>query len=490
MILFPCEACGKVICADDQSANQHLPCPYCQKMLTVPAESVVDCCLVYRDPRQPNGEPMSSTELQEQLEAGNLHASDLIWTKQVWRPLNQVLNLPLAVSAPQNDQPEIAVRFEELAPLPGFAPLEKKTARRKKRGAKASATMVVASDAGPKTPMTERLKKIVFVLIALGVLGFGVVRALRIYNYATNRVASVMVFNGTDNGIAFQLPFSGFDPLPVPANSFTTRENLVVGIPCRKTMNLWQISGDVFSQDFSQLGTPSTKLSVPIRPCHDTVVNYGQVPFPVYRNLTELYTTDALATQEQCQAVVQELASNKAPALAKKLYDQAQGKVREHLVKMVNDTTFSDQDYNFAEMKITFGNRPEPVAPVSPDNRDCLFKPERFTHVFPSGVFTIQGEAELTALSIKTSANFRPPVPGVEFEASGQLNITKGEDGSLRLELELSQHRSQSIPAQYRGSWQYVAQLTPQGEWSWHWFFSKDSQTVRIEADGSISDMK
>ncbi|MBO4620727.1 MAG: hypothetical protein J5654_11535 [Victivallales bacterium] len=488
MILFPCEACGKVICADDQSANQHLPCPYCQKMLTVPAESVVDCCLVYRDPRQPNGEPMSSAELQEQLEAGNLHANDLIWTQQVWRPLTQVLNLPLTVSAPQNDLPEIAVRFDELAPLPGFAPLPK-FGRHKKRPAKDSA--VAATDAAPKTPVGERIKKFAFALVALGVCVFGVVRALRIFNYATKRLASVMIYNGTTTDIVFQLPFSGFDPSPAAAESHATRENLVVGLPCRKTMKIWTVSGNLFSMDYSQLGAPVAELSVPIRPCHDTVVNYGQVPFPVYRNLEELSQPDALVTQEQCQTVVRELASNAAPLQARKLFNQVQKRVREHLVKMVNDSFITDQEYDLTALKIASGERVKSNNPPSSTNTDCVLLPDNIAQSFPNGVFTIRGEAELVILTLnRLTANFRPPIPGVEFGASGQLNITQSADGTLRLEMQLFQSRGADNPEQYRGNWQYVATESPTGEWSWFWTFEKDKQTIRIEADGTISDMK
>ena len=488
MILFPCEACGKVICADDQSASQHLPCPFCQKMLTVPTESVVDCCLVYRDPRHPEGEPMSSSELQELLEAGNLRSCDLIWTKQVWRPLYQLLNLSLAVAEPQNDQPEIAVRFDELAPLPGFATLPK-FGRHKKRSAKGAA--IPATDAAPKTPVGERIKKFAFALIALGVCVFGVVRALRIYNYATKRLASVMVYNGTNTDIAFQLPFSGFDPLPLPAGSYATRENLVVGLPSRKSMKIWTVSGDLFSMDYNQLGDPVAKLSVPIRPCHDTVVNYGQVPFPVYRNLEELSQTDALATQEQCQTVVRELASNKAPLQTRKLFDQAQKRLREHLVKMVADSFITDQDYDLTALKISSGERAMPKNPPTTTNPNCILLPDNAAHTFPNGVFTIRGEAELVTFTLnRLTASFCPPIPGIEFGASGQLNITQSAEGTLHLEMQLFQSRGTEIPEQYRGNWQYVAQESPTGEWSWFWTFANDAQAIRIEADGTISNIK
>ena len=222
------------------------------------------------------------------------------------------------------------------------------------------------------------------------------------------------------------------------------------------------------------------------------MVNFGQVPFPVYRNLEELLQPDALVTQEQCQTAVSELASNMAPLQTRKLYDQAQKRVRDHLVKMVTDSFITDQDYDLTALKITSGERVKPKNPPSSTNRDCILMPDSSAQSFPNGVFTIRGEAELVTLTInRLTANFHPPIHGVEFGASGQLNITQSADGTLRLEMQLFQSRGAELPEQYRGGgWQYVAQESPAGEWSWFWLFNKDKQTIRIEADGTISDVK
>ena len=493
MILFPCEACGKVICADDQSASQHLPCPYCQKMLTVPTESVVDCCLVYQDARHPGGQPMSSTELQEMLENGELRSSDLIWTKQVWRPLNQVLNLSLAGSQPQNDQPEIAVHFDELAPLPGFAPLAKPS-RRKKRSVKGAAILSAASDDTPKTPLGERLKKVVFILVALGVLAFGVVRALRIYNYATSRFASVMLYNGTTDNIAFQLPFSGFDPVIVTTNSFVTRENLVVGLPCKKSLKIWLINGDPFAQDLTQLPPPNTKFSVPVRPCHDILVNYGHTAFPVFKNFTGLYDDDKLITTKLCQSTAQDIAANAVPVHARHLFDQAQGQLKNYFVKMIDAPYITDWEYNLSILNIPSGDRVahKDAAGAANDQRPYVLLPNGFSHECPNGNFSIGSTGELQVLHARLpSETYHLPIPGVEFKASGTLTLIRASDNTLRLELTPIQPPPKALPTQYQGLWRYTEQESPNGTWTWGWTVSKGGQeTIHVAPDGTVTTLK
>ena len=490
MILFPCEACGKVICADDDSAAQQLPCPYCQKMLSVPAESAVDCCLIYQDPRHPGGQPMSSAELQEQLAAGKLRPYDLLWTKQLWRPLYQTLNLSLGVT-PQNDQPEIAVRFEELAPLPGFAPLPKRGSRRKPRAShSANAALAAAASDAAKTPLAEQLKRCAFLLVALGVLLFGVVRALRIYNYATKRVSSVMLFNGTAQNLAFQFPFSGFDPTVAPVENFATRENLVVGLPCSKSLKIWGIGDNPYDQDLTQLGSPNEKLSVRIRPGHDTLVNYGNVALPIYRDLRELDADDAMAPEELRQPLASELAANAAPASARKLFDHAQETLRGHFVKTVNDLVFTDEDYNLDELRIPTGERDDSARDAQPALQECLYSPLASTRTFPQGTFVIQGAAELRALSVKLPPASCRPAPAIAFDAAGTLEITCGDDHTLHLEMPLDTSRNQALPEQYRGAWHYTAQEAPDGTWSWSWLFTSKNNSFRVAADGTVTTLK
>ena len=436
---------------------------------------------------------MSSTELQELLENGELRSSDLIWTKQVWRPLSQVLNLSLAVSPPQNDQPEIAVHFDELAPLPGFAPLTKPS-RRKKRSVKGATTLSVASDASPKTPFAERLKKTVFILVALGVLAFGVVRALRIYNYATSRFASVMLYNGTSNDIAFQLPFSGFDPVIATVQSFVTRENLVVGLPCKKALKTWLITGNPFDQDLTQLGAPSDKFSVPIRPCHDTLVNYGQMPFLVFRNFTELYSDEKLIATELCQSTSQEIATNTAPVHARHLFDQAQEQLKNYFVKMIDAPYITDWEYNLSILNIPSGDRivRKDATSTSNDQRPHVLPPNGFSHECPNGSFTIGDSGGLQVLHVRLpSETYRLPIPGLEFKASGMLTLICAADNTLRLEINPLQPSPKALPTQYQGFWRYSAQESPNGTWTWGWTVSKgDQETIHIAPDGTVTTLK
>ena len=132
-----------------------------------------------------------------------------------------------------------------------------------------------------------------------------------------------------------------------------------------------------------------------------------------------------------------------------------------------------------------------PKNPPTTTNPNCILLPDNAAHAFPNGVFTIRGEAELVTFTLnRLTASFCPPIPGIEFGASGQLNITQSAEGTLHLEMQLFQSRGTEIPEQYRGNWQYVAQESPTGEWSWFWTFTNDAQAIRIEADGTISNIK
>ncbi|MBR6470667.1 MAG: DUF4339 domain-containing protein [Victivallales bacterium] len=492
MILFPCEHCGKVICTDDQSASQRVPCPYCQGMVVIPEESVVDCCLVYQDSSQPQGQPMSATELQEQLEAGNLNPSDLIWTKQAWRPLYQVLNMPLVVGDPQTEQPEVAIRFEEMPPMPGYAPLSKK-GKRKKVAAKKS--VITSAQAEPSEHVTigQRIKKILFVIVALGVLFFGVVRGLRIYNYATKRLASVMVYNGLDRNVVYEFPFSGFEPEFIQCGSYAARENLVVGIPCKKSLKVWFHEGEeYFDASFTHGKKADQTMSVSIRPNHDTLVILGQIRFPIYRDFPVLCNSDQLAPQEKLKAATSELARNDAPRKIQALFEQAQQCLKEHLVEMHAGPVISDLEYNLVELNIEKGERPEvPPAPAD-DQRPFVVKPESFSYKFANGSFTISGEAKLEALTINLPVTtYHPPILGLAFNATAVTTLTPLENGGLRIEAILHQQRDEQLPKDYAGAWRYHAELASDGTWTWSWYFTPpDQTTLLIEADGKVSPMR
>ncbi len=485
MILFPCENCGKVIRCDDDSANQQLPCPYCQTMLTVPAEGAAECCLIFQDARHPGGSPMSVQEVQNQLAAGTLHANDLIWSQQSWRPIGEVLDCANSVSASTSDQPEIALRFEELAPLPGFAPLDKR-ANRKRRKSSSTQAPTAPTDSAPTTSLAEKLKKTAYVLVALGILCFGVVRALRIYNYATKRFARVMVNNESPQNIAFQFPFSGFDPIVVQSGNYSVRENLVVGIPAKKAMKIWNLTeDDPYGMDLTQLGEPIDKISVPIRPCHDTLVNFGQIGLPIYRDFNELTNNqETVIPQQLRQAIAQELASNVAPTQAKKLFAHAQMQIKSHLVTTVNDLFLTDDEYDLRMLGNSFGDQSEPK------NLNVVLRTTSYTHNYPNaGGFTISNEANLDSLTVQIPPiKCHPPVPDLEFEASGTANITLAKTGKLHLEVTWNQRNTQNTQAAYVGSWRCTAQETASGEWTWHWFFTnRDQKSIRIDSNGTVT---
>ena len=492
MILFPCEHCGKVICTDDQSASQRVPCPYCQGTVVIPEESVVDCCLVYQDPNQPQGQPMSATELQEQLEAGNLNPSDLIWTKQVWRPLYQVLNMPLVAGDPQTDQPEVAIRFEEMPPIPGYAPLPKSGKRKKVLAQKPNTT------SGPKAPsehitIGQFIKKLLFVVVAVGVLFFGVVRALRIFNYATKRLASVMIYNGTGKNIFIQFPFSGFEATFIQNNSHAVRDNLVVGLPCHKSMKIWNYTREEYASPEVIAGVKADQsISVPIRPNHDTAVILGDARFPVFRDFNELCESDQIAPAAQLQAMTQELAENLPPKKVKALFEHAQARITDHLVKMETGPIFTDQDYDLSRLNILRGERPESTdTPTTNQNLFVILRPFPNMLSFANGSFTIAGEAKLEQLVVKLpTTTYHPPIPGLAFQASGNATLSLLENGGMRIEITLHQQNNKALPQAYQGNWRYFAELPPGGNWTWNWFFNQPGKVTQlIEANGTVSAM-
>ena len=489
MILFPCEHCGKVICTDEQSASQQAPCPYCHRQIIIPSASSADCHLIYRDPRQPNGEPISSTELQEQLEAGNLNPSDLIWINQAWRPLYQVLNMPLSVGDLQAAQPELAIHFEELAPLSGFAPLPKRGKRKKamtNQNASAPATQTPAEHVS----IGQRIKKVLFAIVALAVLFFGVVRGLRIYNYATKRFANVIVYNGTDQICGLQFPFSGFDPNIVFPTSFSLLENLVVGLPCHKSLNIWYCEEDDISEREQLLNKKADQsISVTIHPNHDTLVNLGQTPFPAYRDFDELRNFDLLAPEQLRIAMARQIAENAAPQQAQNLFQQAQNCLKEHLVKMVTEPVITDQDYDFTPLNINPGDRVERPLRTDDDQRPYLVKPEAYSINHHNGAFIFKGEAEIHQLTIGLPpTTYHIPIQGFSFNAPAEATLAPLGNGGLRIDVNFHLAKNTSLPANYAGIWKYHAELSPEGVWTWRWLFTPPGQkTQEIAPNGTVT---
>ena len=487
MFLFSCQTCGKVICVDDDCRGQRQPCPYCQAVNEVPNESSVDCCLVYHSPEQPAGQPMTSAELQELLEAGSLYSTDLILTKQVWRPLYQVLGLPLPVSAPQNDQAEIAVRFEELAPLPGFAPLPRRVKSKGRRAKTKSAP--VTKQAGPAVGLGERLKHLVFLLVAFAVVVFGVVRAMRIYNYVTKRLGTVLFLNGTEELLSFELPFSGFTPVPVMGKSSGSRENLVVGIPCRKKAIVRQMVDNDYESD-PLAGPVVAELEVPIRPGRNTVVNYGNMPLAVYRGLEKLSEEgERLAPVRLCEEVVSQIAGGKEPSKLQELFDQAQDQLRSYFVEISTEEIFTDDEYDFKALSIPDGERPEEMARNIPTAEKQLILTHSSIRMFQNGQLVFQKAAELQNITVKLPRATYRPVPRLNagFDSEGVLTIARDAAGALHAEVKLSEQGNVSLPVQFQGTWSYYASRDPDGKWTWTWRLDKPGEkALRITADGQM----
>ena len=485
MILFPCQSCSKTLCVDDDCAGQRQPCPYCQASNNVPAESMADCCLVYQSPKQPAGQPMTMQEVQALLEAGRLNANDLIWTDQTWRPLAQVLGLTMSEAAPKTDQPEIALRFEELMPLPGCEPLPRRTKEktRTKKTRKSSQT-AGATDA---VPLRERLKRLVFLLVALAVVAFGVVRALRIYNYATGRFATVMLINDTDDNIAFELPFSDMETVRAFAQSAAARENLVVGIPCRKKLKIRRIEGEPFESD--PLSWPLVEeFSVPIRPGHNTVVNYGRAPLPVYCNLQQMFEGSDLVPEQLCQAAVAEIAEGKTPGKLEELYNSVQQQLESHFVETTTALSMTDQEYDFSALAIPDGDRPEEIVKSFPLPEKQLLQARSITRQFRNGSLVFRN-AEIENLTVKLpSATFRP-LNGqpVTFTAEGTITFRRNENGVLLAELPLSLKDDGNLPKRFHGVWTYQAKREPGGQWTWGWLITPTGEkTFQVTPDGKF----
>ena len=332
-----------------------------------------------------------------------------------------------------------------------------------------------------------------FAIAALAVLFFGIVRGLRIYNYATKQFASVMVYNSTSRNCAIQFPFSGFEPILVYKDSFGIQENLVVGIPCHKALKVW--FSDEAYPDFEQIQSakPDQTISVSIRPNHDTLVNLNNTPFPAYRDFDELQNSDLMAPEQLLSAMARQIAENAVPKQAQVLFEQAQSHLKEHLVKMVAEPVVTDLDYDLTHLNILSGERAE--RPPRPDDapRPCLFKPDSNSLSHPNGKFTIKGEAELEQLSVKLSpTTYQPPIRGVSFNAPAEATLAPLENGGLSVDV-IFHHLPQKTlnPENFVGIWKYHAELSPEGIWNWQWLCTPPEQKTRVIApNGTVTIME
>jgi hypothetical protein len=477
MLLFKC-TCGKACCAQEAEAGKKVICTHCGEEIPVPSVSDTDCLLIFRRGDPDNGQAMTSTEFQHLLNRGELYSYDLLKKDGEWVPLGKVYELP-APPAVEMDRTitEIALDFQDLPPVEGFA----KVPRKKKRTPKFDVAEITPSQTGaaaPRPPLNlkKKISDTIKTIIVVSILLFGGLRLGRIINFVLKRVSNVMVVNTFDAPCKFKL--SGYEWQELPKNTYITQPDVYVAFSCKKKMLFMESVLDPLTglPDKTKEGTPDVPLEppsmrVPIKPGADTVVNPGgRAVFGVYdfSNLASL----SLSSPE-LKSLSTELAQAKPPVSALKVIQQIQELVKDTYKESRQDVFFTSKDYDFDSLGIV---RNQDFSAPQDETKEVekpplsLVYPAARTLNFRNGSVLFDPNNVETERSIALVSREFKPKPGYSVTGGAPRLQIRYEKSFLVLQLSGLQGDVKGPQnAAYKAQWTYVARMDKAGKWTWLW---------------------
>ena len=478
MLLFKC-TCGKACAAQEAEAGQKVICGQCGKEIPVPSVSDKDCLLIFRRGDPDNGQVMTSIEFQHLLNRGELYNYDLLKKDGEWVPLGKVYELP-SPPAVEIDRSiaEIALDFQDLPPVEGFAKVPRKKKRTPKFGTD-EITPAKTSDAGaPRRPINlkKRILDTVKTIVVVVILLFGGLRLGRIINFALKRVSNVMVVNTFDAPCKFKL--SGYEWQELPKNTYITQSDVYVAFSCKKKMLFMESALNPLTgqPDEAKAGAPDVPLDppsmrIPIKPGSDTVVNPGgRAVFGVY-DFSNLATLSL--SSPELKSLSTELAQAKPPVSALKVIQQIQELVKDTYKESRKDLFFSSKDYNFDSLGIvrnqdfstpqdeTKGVEKPPLSLVYPAARTLNFR---------NGSVLFDPNSTETERSIALVSREFKPKPGYSVTGGAPRLQIRYEKSFLVLQLSgLQGTVKEPQNATYKAQWTYLARMDKAGKWTWLW---------------------
>jgi hypothetical protein len=480
MLLFKCE-CGKACSAQEAETGQHILCQHCGEQIQVPMSSEEDCLLLFRRGDPDKGQALTSIEFQHLLNHGELYRYDLIWKDGAWVPLGEVYELPPPPSVEVDHSiSEIALDFQDLPAIEGYA----KTPKKKKRAVKFDAPAVSSTDAGKsvKTPidLKKRILTTFKVLAVLCILLLGAVRLGRIINFVLKRISNIMVINTFEVPCRFKV--SGYSWQELPKNSSITQPDVCVAFSCRKKILfsaslLDPASGLPLAAESTspEMALVPAYMRIPVKPGFDTLVNPGG------RAALGVYDFSKLASlslsSPELKSLSNELTQAKAPISVLKVNEQIQDLVKDSYIETRKDPFFCSKDFNFDSLGIVrnvdFANQ----GGKGDDGKKTVANPP-FSLVYPvaralnfsNGSIVFDPKSNDTDKSITLVSKEFNPKPGYSVTAAVPRLQIRHEKNFLVLQLSNLNGSVKGVQnAVYNASWSYTARMNKVGKWTWLW---------------------
>ena len=480
MLLFKC-TCGKACCAQDSEAGQKVVCGHCGEEIPVPSASDADCLLLFRRGDPDNGQALTSTEFQHLLNRGELFSYDLVSKDGEWVPLGKVYELPPPPAIEMDGSiAEIALDFQDLPAVEGFAKVPKKKKRTVKFDTPEIRTTKASAPGQRPVNLKKRILTGVKTIIILTVLFFGGIRLGRIVNFVLKRVSNVMVVNTFDVPCRFKI--NGYEWQELPKNTHMTQPDVYVAFSCKKKILFMESTLNPLTgmPDKAKEGAPGIALDppsmrIPIKPGFDTVVNPGgRGIFGVYdfSNLSGL----SLSSPE-LKSLSTELAQAKPPVSVLKVTQQIQNLVRDTYKESRKDLFFTSKDYNFESLGIIRNQdlsipKDKTDAPAKAAEKPLLslVYPTVRTLSFRNGSVAFDPDTEETERSIILVSREFKPKPGYSVTGAAPRLQIRYEKSFLVLQLSALQGNVKGLQnAVYKAQWSYLARMDKAGKWTWLW---------------------
>lgn len=335
--------------APEGSGGQSFACGACGAAVAVPAESDPDCVLIYRSGLPEEGQVLTVGRFQGMVEAGELRANDLIWYQGIWMPLGEVFEMPEEKpAAPPAPGSDLAIRLEELPPMPlggdAVVPASKKKKAKAKK-AHRSRTLRRKVDFTLFRHFDQQGEKkrglwlqvayyaiVVVVLMCGYYMGFG-----KILNYVLHRPAYVLVCNGDSQDYDVRLMGNTKSAL---AGGTVVFPDLYVSGTRRRAL------------EASKPGTDEVliRTQVPLKPGMDVVVNLGG------KQVFAVYDLDAMGKQRLASgdlaALAEEISTGAAPSSVFTLVSKARALAAPLLLERKTDEVITGNQYNLSKMPL------------------------------------------------------------------------------------------------------------------------------------------
>lgn len=475
MIIFQC-TCG--VAGVGSAPGAVAVCESCGVSCTVPAETLPNYVLIFRSGSPSCGSPMLAEEMEEQAEQGVLKATDLIWYEGKWLPLGEVYELPAEeFEGSGTDQPEIALEFQELPAVDGYAkPPRHKPPVSESVGAPAAGgggrrwKGLPFRFSRPDMNLAN-LKKGLKLVAVLAILTYGGLRGLSILNFVLKRPAHVLVYNTFERDCRVRL--AGASWQDIPKGAYITFPDIYVSLPGRRRLDF---EGTVIAYPPVELAKDDPRraslltLKVPVRAGQETVVNPGgKHRFGVYR-FGDL--VDKVFSSPELQELVRALEEHQAPVAAVRVSEQLQEFGRQAFVEVLQDEVFSSRTYSFAMLPVFRGDGVVGGGKAASVPDEVLVYP--VSQRLNGKNFSLQFDPEQP----ETERNVLLPVKELNWRKNcrvtpGSQRLTIRTNRKV-LQLHLNDARGSYTDAanhRFDGSWSYQAQLAVNGIWTWQWTF-------------------